>query len=555
MPKQVKTKKRVAEHGEVFTAEREVKAMCDLVKQETERIDSRFLEPACGNGNFLAEILTRKLTVVRKKYKKSPYDWERNSLLALGSLYGVDLLIDNCIECRQRLFEMWDKEYKAICKKECNDDTREAAKFILSRNIVCGNALTLKCVDENGKDTNEPIVFSEWTFPFNDALMQRSDYTFAELLVAEEERPKRKKKKDEPEQISLMLDEDIREAPSDEGVSEEIFNMKFDVIISNPPYQLETEGAGKQAKPIYQNFVRQAKKLKPQYIIMITPSRWFAGGMGLDDFRNEMLSDNHIKAIVDYSLSTDCFPGVDIAGGVSYFLWNKTYNGRCTYTYIDGDSITTKIRNLNEHEIFVRDNRAIEIVNKVVSFGEPSVGELMSSLGPFGLGTAERGEKTATQSRYILLSSAGRSYIEKTAVKSGLHYINKWKVVVGKATSAGAATAGKDGLRKVIATLDILEPGAVCTFSYFIAGAFDRKDEAINYQKYLATKFVRFLLLQCLSSINISKDRFRFVPQQDFKIEWTDEMLYTKYSFTDEEVALIESMIKPMSVGGDTDAD
>lgn len=327
--------------------------------------------------------------------------------------------------------------------------------------------------------------------------------------------------------------------------------MKFDVIISNPPYQLETKGAGKQAKPIYQNFVRQAKKLKPQYIIMITPSRWFAGGMGLDDFRNEMLSDNHIKAIVDYSLSTDCFPGVDIAGGVSYFLWNKTYNGRCTYTYIDGDSITTKIRNLNEHKIFVRDNRAIEIVNKVVSFGEPSVGELMSSLGPFGLGTAERGEKTATQSRYILLSSAGRSYIEKTAVKSGLHYINKWKVVVGKATSAGAATAGKDGLRKVIATLDILEPGAVCTFSYFIAGAFDRKDEAINYQKYLATKFVRFLLLQCLSSINISKDRFRFVPQQDFKIEWTDEKLYTKYSLTDEEITLIESMIKPMSVGGD----
>jgi hypothetical protein len=218
MTKQVKSKKRVAEHGEVFTAEREVKAMCDLVKQETERIDSRFLEPACGNGNFLAEILCRKLAVVRKKYKKSPYDWERNSLLALGSLYGVDLLIDNCIECRQRLFEMWDKEYKAICKKECNDDTREAAKFILSRNIVCGNALTLKCVDENGKDTNEPIVFSEWTFPFNDALMQRSDYTFAELLAAEEERPKRKKKKDEPEQISLMLDEDIREAPSDEGV-------------------------------------------------------------------------------------------------------------------------------------------------------------------------------------------------------------------------------------------------------------------------------------------------------------------------------------------------
>lgn len=218
MKKQIKSKQRVADHGEVFTADSEVKAMCDLVKQETERIDSRFLEPACGDGNFLVEILTRKLAIVRKKYKKSPYDWERNSLLALGSIYGVDLLIDNCIVCRHRLFEMWDKEYKSVCKKERNDNTREAAKFILTRNIVCGNALTLNCVDEHGVDTTEPIVFSEWTLPFNDARMQRSDYTFAELLAAEEKKPKRKKKKNEPEQISLMLDEEIREVPSDEGV-------------------------------------------------------------------------------------------------------------------------------------------------------------------------------------------------------------------------------------------------------------------------------------------------------------------------------------------------
>ncbi len=182
MTNQVKSKQRVAEHGEVFTAEREVKAMCDLVKQETERIDSRFLEPACGDGNFLAEVLSRKLAFVKKKYKKSAYDYERNSLLAVSSIYGVDILLDNVIACRERMFEIWDKEYKVVCKKECNDDTREAAKFILNRNIVCGNALSLRCVDEKGIDTNEPIVFSEWTFPFNDARMQRKDYTFDELL-------------------------------------------------------------------------------------------------------------------------------------------------------------------------------------------------------------------------------------------------------------------------------------------------------------------------------------------------------------------------------------
>lgn len=186
---QVKSKKRVADHGEVFTAEREVKAMCDLVEVECLRIDSRFLEPACGDGNFLSEILSRKLGVVKDKYRRSSYDWERYSLLALGSLYGVDILADNCEVCRQRLFDQWNKAYKAVCRKECNDATRNAAKFILSRNIVCGNALSLRCVDENQQDTEEPIIFSEWTFPKNDAFISRKDYTFAELL---DEKPKKK---------------------------------------------------------------------------------------------------------------------------------------------------------------------------------------------------------------------------------------------------------------------------------------------------------------------------------------------------------------------------
>ena len=178
---QTKSKERVREHGEVFTAEREVKAMCDLVKDETERIDSRFLEPACGDGNFLAEILKRKLAVVRKKYGKSPLDYEKNSLLAASSIYGVDILQDNVTACRARMFDIWNTEYTAVCKKECDDQTREAVRFILSRNIVCGNALTLKCVDENGNDTDEPIIFSEWAF-ITGSMLQRSDYTFAELL-------------------------------------------------------------------------------------------------------------------------------------------------------------------------------------------------------------------------------------------------------------------------------------------------------------------------------------------------------------------------------------
>lgn len=209
MTKQVKSRQRVTEHGEVFTAEREVKAMCDLVKQETERIDSRFLEPACGDGNFLAEILTRKLAVVKKKYQKSPLDYEKNAILALSSIYGVDIQLDNTIACRERLFALWDKQYKAVCKKECSDDTRAAARFILSRNIVCGNALSLLCVDKIGNDTTEPIVFSEWAF-ITGTQMQRKDYTFDELLNGDDVAQKNSAKK---EQLALFDDPQ----PDEEG--------------------------------------------------------------------------------------------------------------------------------------------------------------------------------------------------------------------------------------------------------------------------------------------------------------------------------------------------
>ena len=183
--KQIKSRKRVVDHGEVFTNEREVKAMCDLVNDETQRIDSRFLEPACGDGNFLAEILDRKLAVVKKKYRRSVMDFEKNSLLAVSSLYGVDIMMDNVIVCRERLFKIWDKQYKAVCKKECSEDMRDSIRFILSKNIVCGNALTLHEVDENGNDTEDPILFSEWGFVTGPQL-SRSEYTFDEILKQNE---------------------------------------------------------------------------------------------------------------------------------------------------------------------------------------------------------------------------------------------------------------------------------------------------------------------------------------------------------------------------------
>ncbi len=182
MREQVKSKERVAEHGEVFTADREVKAMCDLVAQECERIESRFLEPACGDGNFLAEILRRKLASVKRVYGKSAYDYEKNAVLAVTSLYGVDIMQDNVFACRERLFEIWNKEYTAVCKKEVNDEARMAVKYILSQNILCGNALSLMTVDENQEDTETPIIFPEWSFITNTPFVKRRDFRFDVLL-------------------------------------------------------------------------------------------------------------------------------------------------------------------------------------------------------------------------------------------------------------------------------------------------------------------------------------------------------------------------------------
>ncbi len=223
MSDQVKSKERVSEHGEVFTADREVNAMLDLVKQETERVDSRFLEPACGDGNFVAEILRRKLEAAKKraipprKKKPLPIEFEKQSVMAVASIYGVDLLMDNVLACRERLYNIWNNEYENICQNEINEECREAVRFILSRNIVCGNALSLKTVDDKGNDTENPIIFSEWSFVAGTKI-QRKDFRFDKLLAGDYS-PKKEQQKEEstndPSQLDLFAAPE--EKPSDEG--------------------------------------------------------------------------------------------------------------------------------------------------------------------------------------------------------------------------------------------------------------------------------------------------------------------------------------------------
>ena len=230
--KQIKSKERVQNQGEVFTNEREVKAMCDLVGQECDRIDSRFLEPACGNGNFLAEVLGRKLKACEKKYKKNPYDYERFSVLAVSSIYGVDLMQDNTEECRARLFEQWNAEYERICKAACNNETRQAVIYILNRNILCGNALTLMKVDENQQDTENPIIFPEWSL-IGGTKLKRRDFRLDVLLKANSKPDTKQKQMD-------IFEEDISEYLSINPVTGEYMAEPIK-IYKAVPYKKITE--------------------------------------------------------------------------------------------------------------------------------------------------------------------------------------------------------------------------------------------------------------------------------------------------------------------------
>lgn len=322
--------------------------------------------------------------------------------------------------------------------------------------------------------------------------------------------------------------------------------MKFDVIIGNPPYQMNTGTITAQALPLYNKFVEKAKELNPRYLTMIIPARWYAGGMGLDKFRDSMLNDQHITKMVDYPNAKDCFPGVSIGGGVCYFLWEKDKSDLCEFTNVfNGDSKTSR-RQLNEFPLFVRYNEAVEIIHKVTLQQEDSLSKITSSLNPFGIGSAERGDVSFSDDCLKLYSSKGKGFLERKNVKQGKEYIDSYKVMISKVTSEHAGEPSKDGTYKVISKLQLLEPTEICTFSYFIIGNFKEKFSAKNLMNYLTTKFVRFLLLQAITSINISKDKFCFVPMQDFSKPWTDEELYKKYNLTQEEIDFIESMIKPM---------
>tara|TARA_B100000989_G_scaffold297119_1_gene281991 strand:+ start:131 stop:1624 length:1494 start_codon:yes stop_codon:yes gene_type:complete len=322
---------------------------------------------------------------------------------------------------------------------------------------------------------------------------------------------------------------------------EKIFKMRFDVIIGNPPYQLDTGGSGRQATPLYQKFVQQAKSLNPRYISMIIPSRWFAGGMGLDSFRQEMLNDERLSKIVDFTDARDCFPNVDIAGGVCYFLWDKHHSGTATIVNNITGQVFESRRALNEFETFVRLSPAVPILRKITDENPPNLTKIVSPTVPFGLKTSERG---AEHGDLTLISSAGKSRINRTKISSGHEYIEKWKVLTSKASHDHAGQPDKDGKRRVLSKLEVIEPDTVCTGSYILLGAFDNKKEALNLKSYAETRVFRFLVSLLSFSQDITRERFRYVPLIDLNKTWDDKLICEHFDINEEEFEFISSLIK-----------
>ena len=333
-------------------------------------------------------------------------------------------------------------------------------------------------------------------------------------------------------------------------------HMTFNAIVGNPPYQvMDGGGAGYSALPVYQDFVNISRVINPQFMSLIIPARWYAGGKGLDNFRYTMLQDRRINLLFDFTESKDCFPSADIAGGICYFLWNRKYKGKCIVTSVSNNERNSNLRDLGEFSTFIRQSEAISIVHKIIDETIITLDNIVYSRKPFGLDNNFVGKQKPYDHCITVYGSQGISYADKDVVSQNTELIDNWKVIASKASAQGGR-ADKDGKRKVIPKIEVLTPNVVCTESYLLLSSFNNEDSANNLCKYVKSKFFRFLLSLKVITQNISKDCFRFVPLQDFTsnsdIDWSrsigeiDAQLYEKYGLERDEIDFIERMIKPM---------
>jgi site-specific DNA-methyltransferase (adenine-specific) len=332
---------------------------------------------------------------------------------------------------------------------------------------------------------------------------------------------------------------------------EKIFNMKFDVIIGNPPYQLSDGGEAEDinrgtAIPLYHLFIEKAILMNPRYITMIIPARWYSGGRGLDEFRAQMLNDTRLRKLVDFPISSDCFPNVAIKGGVCYFLWERDNRGLCNVKTMNSDNVISEMdRPLLEPgcDIFIRYNKAISILRKVANPKVKTMTSIISSRKPFGFASNFKAYKKNNTSKndVVIYANKTTGYIDRKEILQNSHWIDQYKVYITTAYGAG-----EDFPHQIINKPFLGEPGTCCTETYLLIGPFKTKKETENVLSYIRTKFFRFLVLFKKNTQNAPKGVYQFVPLQDFSEPWTDEKLYTKYALTKEEIAFIESMIRPM---------
>lgn len=502
-------------NDEVFTPPDVVNRILDMLPQDLFRNPStKFLDPAVKSGVFLREIAKRLIVGLADKI---PNLQDRCDWIFKNQLYGIAITELTSLLSRRSIY----------CSKYPN------SPFSITRfDDVQGNIKYHKVRHNwDHAGVNGKCVFCGTTYDgdigdLNREGMETHAYEFIHTLHPEE-----------------------------------IFGMKFDVICSNPPYQLSTGGglestkAATQAKPIYNLFVEQAKKLNPRYITMIIPARWYSGGIGLNDFRQKMINDKHMTKLVDYANSKDCFHGVDIAGGVCYFLWERDREENdCEITNILGDAINTMRRPLNEFgSFFMRSNISMNLISKVRSKTTHFMDEMVSSLDTFGLPTQERGHEQKKPGDIVLLHSVGankqgKSFIERSKVKKNWDLIDKYKVKISRMIPQNGEV-GIDPAKgyRSIAGPYILKPGEVDTFSYLNIGFFDTENEARNFLYYIQCKFPRYLLRTTYSGVNVSQGNFVFVPIMDFTRKWTDQELYSYFELTEDEILLIEKTMRPMN--------
>ena len=477
-------------NDEVFTPPELANQMLDLLPDELwSDPNAKFLDPACKSGVFLREIAKRLIEGLEAEY---PDLQERLDHIYHEQLYGIAITELTSLLSRRSLY----------CSKYPNGKYSIVKFDGPEGNVRFRN---VKHTWANGRCIYCGAAEKEYS---RDSALEQHAYEFIHS-----EYPRK------------------------------ILNMKFDVIVGNPPYQMGDGGAQQSAVPIYQNFIEKAKELNPRYITMIVPARWYAGGRGLDDFRKSMLTDDRLRVLHDFPETSDCFAGINIRGGVCYFLWERDSHGDChVYNHRNG-RVNDAVRPLLEDnsDIFIRYNQSIAILRKVQELQEPSFGELVSSSKPFGLrGFFKEYSPKRTADKPIKLYRFGDDgFVSREQVVKNREWIDQWKVIVPE-----ASPGGDEYPHLVLSVPKISEPGSICTETYLVMGPFGSELECNNVASYIKTKCFRFMVLMINNTQHTTKKVYRFVPQQDFSKVWTDEALYEKYGIDDQEQLFIDSLVK-----------